>query len=300
MKLAIIIPVHNGLNYTRECLKELHNQTRKVIGSSVEIIVVDDGSTDGTSNWIASNYPRVHILKGNGSLWWSGSVNTGVEYAIDKLSSDYILWWNNDVIPASAYLPSLFEIIEKSNPNEIIGSKVYRSEKRDIIWAMGGVFNPRTGWKDMIGFNTQDGPEYNIPLEVDWLPGMGSCFPARVFNETGLLNAKVFPQYHGDIDFTWRAKLKGYKIVVYPRLQLYNHTENTSKKHEGSIKSLRDSLTTIKSNYNIKKDILFYRKYARSPLAYKILFLKYGRYIGGFLKWKLLNFFGIRKTTLFA
>ena len=300
MRLAIIIPIHNGLSYTRGCLKTLHEQIKVSGSEKVDIIIVDDGSTDGSAEWIKQHYPGVVIVQGDGSLWWSGSMNLGVQHAVNNLESDYILWWNNDVIPAPDYFTNLLKIISVNDSRQIVGSKVCRAENPNMIWSMGGTFNPKNGWKDMIGFNKPDGPEFDVPGEADGRPGIGSCFPASVFRETGFLDARVFPQYHGDTDFTWRAKLKGYKIMVFPELKLFNHTENTSKKHDGNIGSLWSSLTTIKSNYNIRKDFIFYRKYAESPLAYRVLFIKYGKYIGGFLKWRLFGLFGIKKTSFQA
>jgi GT2 family glycosyltransferase len=104
-----------------------------------------------------------------------------------------------------------------------------------------------------------------------------------------------FPQYHGDSDFTYRAKLAGFRLLVYPQLKIWNDITNTGLEHKGSFSMLMRSLKHVKSYYNIRIDIKFYRKFARSPLAYTELVVKYGRLIGGFFKWKALNALGIQK-----
>ncbi len=108
-----------------------------------------------------------------------------------------------------------------------------------------------------------------------------------------MLDEKSFPQYHGDSDFTFRAKKIGYKIIVNPVLKIYNDTLHSGIRHNESSKRLMQSLFSIKSNYNISKDYLFYKKHSESTIAYSVLINKYFKYIGGFIKWKLLGLIDI-------
>ncbi len=295
--LAVIIPVFNGLDYTRKCLEVLSNQCTEVKeNGKIEIVLVDDGSTDGTDKWVKENYPEVHIVKGDGNLWWSGAVNKGTQYALERCSATHILWWNNDVVPAWNYLRDLVQLIAESDTNTVIGSKIYYLNKPDMVWSMGGYFNPKTGAKDMLARNEAD-QGWDEPTEVDWFPGMGTVFPKILFETIGYCDAKNFPQYHGDSDFTWRAKLAGFRLLTYPQLKIYNDTSHTGRKHNDSFKGLIDSLGDVKSLYNISKDLIFYRKYAQSPMAWLELVKKYGKYILGFVKWKLLALFGKKRKT---
>ncbi len=295
--IAIIIPIFNGLDYTKTCLKTL---TRSISGISVKdiefkIVVVDDASKDGTANWIRDNYPSVHLLYGNGNLWWSGGINKGVEYALNKFRAEYILWWNNDIHPSKDYFIQLLKIIESTSSNIIIGSKVFILNQ-NRIWGMGGKFNPYSGRRYMHGEQEEDSDAYSKPMEVDWFPGMGTLIHSKVFDKIGLLDEKNFPQYHGDSDYTFRAKKAGFRLIAFPELIIHNDNTNTGLKHGGKSGDLYKTLTSIKSNYNLKKDIIFYRKHANSPLAYILLLNKYFRYVGGFYKWKFLNVLGINRN----
>jgi GT2 family glycosyltransferase len=294
--ISIIIPVFNGLEYTKTCLQSLSAQVflPEISPGRYEIIVVDDGSVDGTSDWIRENYPGVHLLQGDGSLWWSGGINAGIKHALDELKTDYVLWWNNDIVPAPGYFTQAVRLAEKNDNNVLIGSKVYILNK-PVIWGMGGRFDPLKGSRYMYGGGQPDSETFMKPIEVDWFPGMGTMIHRDVFEKIGLLDEKNFPQYHGDSDFTYRAKQAGFRLVAFPGLIIYNDVSNTGIKHGGSFGKMVRSLTSIKSNSNIKKDIMFYRKHARSPFAWFYLVSKYTRYIGGFYKWKILSFFGIRK-----
>lgn len=292
-EIAILIPVFNGLRYTSSCLSCLYHMKYSLKEQSprIRIIVTDDGSTDGTMQWIKLNYPETDVLEGDGNLWWSGAINLGIRYALEKYKSDFVLWWNNDIVPASDYLECLLGIIDNEDIC-IAGSKIYYSGREKTIWSMGGLFDPKTGKKVMIGMNEQDSEIFNQTLTVDWLPGMGTLIHHSVFEKIGFVDDACFLQYHGDSDFTFRANLSGIIIKVFPQLKIWNDKSNSGYLHENNFKQLRQSLTSKKSIYNISQDIKFYRKYSTSIFAYKTLVKKYCYYIGGFFKWKVLNMLG--------
>jgi GT2 family glycosyltransferase len=296
MKISIVFPIHNGLNYTKACLYSLIHE-HKIEKKKVKfyLIIVDDGSTDGSNKWIASNYPEVILLNGNGNLWWGGGVNLGTKYAIKNLHSDYILWWNNDIIAEIDYFDNLIEVVNKYDTNTIIGSKILLAQKEEIVWSMGGLFDPYTGKKEMVGSGKTDNESMQHPIQVDWLPGMGTLIHKSIFERIGLVDNKTFPQYHGDSDFILRAKENGCKIIVYPSLRIFNDTTNSGLRHQESFILLLKSLFTIRSNYNIKKDFQFYIRYAKSYRAYLFFIKRYYKYVGGFFKWKVLQFFRIRR-----
>ena len=293
IKLATIIPIYNGLSFTKLALKSIHSCMELVSDSEMDnrIIVVDDGSTDGSADWIAENYPEVIILKGDGNLWWSGGVNVGIKHAIHSLMCDFVLWWNNDVKPDIDYYLNLKKVLQNQSSLNIIGSKIYYSNDPDRIWSMGGYFNSRNGKKYMIGFKEKDTGQYDMPLEADWLPGMGTVIHNSVFDQVGYVNEKLFPQYHGDSDFTYRAKVNGISIIVEPSLKIWNNTDNSGYRKKKSLKDLRQTMFGLRSNYNIKKDLAFYRIHGTSFFAYRELLRKYFLYLGGFVKWRMIELF---------
>lgn len=298
-KIAFVIPVFNRLKYTQECLTILNQQksTRFFKENEITIIVSDDGSRDGTEEWIHENYPEVIVLKGTGNLWYSGSLNLGIRYAFDKLNCEFIMVWENDIFPIENYFDNLQPIIEKWDGQTLICSKLYYRNHPEKIFGVGGTFDTRTGAKSLIGQSEIDGPKYDQIMEVDWFLGQGVLIHKSILDKVGLFDEVNFPQYHADVDYGLRAKKGGFKNIVYPNLKLLNDTEMTglSHKKEKTFKDFIDSMTTIGSNYNIKKDIRFYRVHTTSPVAYLNLLHKYVTYIGGYFKWMILGLLGITK-----
>lgn len=298
-RIGILIPVFNKLELTKKCIESLLPLilAKNLKNTTSYLVVIDDGSQDGTGEWIEQNCPEVILLKGDGNLWWSGGINMGVKYAIERDDTDYVLLWNNDILPESTYFTELDKVINEVSENEILGSKIYTLNPPDQVWAFGAVFNPRNGDKYMIGFEQADGEEFESVREVDWLPGMGTLVPVSTIEKIGYWDQENFPQYHGDSDFTYRAKINGYKILVYPQLKLWNDSQNTGISHQGKLSNLTRLLTDTRSIYHLKKNILFINRFSTSYLAYWPLIVSYYKLFGGFLKWKLLSFIGLKRST---
>jgi GT2 family glycosyltransferase len=297
MKIAILIPVFNNLQYTQNCLQNITGILEKdKIGSSFEVIVIDDGSTDGTRDWITRNYKNIHLLEGDGNLWWSGGINMGAKYALETVKADYVLLWNNDIEIRDDYFSMMLKVSTEYDDSTLIGSKVYANMEKKIVWTMGGIFNPRTGYTGMKAYMVDDTEAYQKSIEADWLTGMGTLVPAKVIREMGYWDAVNFPQYHGDTEFSYRAKLHGFRNVVDPRLVIWNDIENTGLNHGGSFSKLVRMTKDKRSLYNLKVNLKFHRLYAESPLAYIYLVKIYIKLFAGFFKWKLLNLFGVQKS----
>jgi GT2 family glycosyltransferase len=299
--VAILIPVFNKLEYTKKCLSNLTGIFGSIKDSDVtyEIIVIDDNSKDGTYQWISENYQDVNILKGDGNLWWSGGINMGAQYAVETLHSTYVLLWNNDIEVDVSYFKVLEKLIKKYPKGVILGSKIFGNLEKKLVWSMGGVFNPVTGRSEMIGYLTPDNDKLNIPIEADWLTGMGTLVPSEIIRKIGYWDKENFPQYIGDMEFTYRAKLNGYKNIVHPDLQIWNDTSNTGLLHQGSFINLFRMLTDKRSLYNLKVNFCFYRRYVKSPRAYIFLFISYFKLFGGFIKWKFLYMIGVKRKLTF-
>lgn len=288
---SIIIPVHNGIEYTKNCITTIISMLNdsEIDYKKVPIVLVDDGSTDGTGEWISKNYPFIHLLNGNGNLWWSGGINLGIRYGINKLKVDYVLLWNNDTTPANDYFKQVQNIINKDDNPAIICSVVYDKNQPDIILSTGSYFNSRTGTLKHNNYRVKESELTTEDFVINCFGGMGTLIRKDVFHKIGYFDEYNFPQYYGDTDFGLRASIADFKITLNPMLKIWNDKSNTglhSKK--GGIKELFDSYRSIRSLYNIKKDLKFYGIYSKSILAYKALLYKHLIFILSFCKRRLI------------
>src|SRR5688572_9899381 len=93
VRIEVVTPVHNRKELTLRCLESLGQAD--LSGIDLHVIVVDDGSTDGTADALAEHYPDVMVIKGDGNLWYTAGTNVGLKAALER-DPDYILAINND------------------------------------------------------------------------------------------------------------------------------------------------------------------------------------------------------------
>lgn len=250
----LVVPVFNGIEHTRSFLKSM----KDIDYEKAKVIIVDDGSTDGTSEMIAKDFPDAVILKGDGNLWWSGATNRGVEYALAH-KADYVLTINNDVTMPKDYLTALVAFAQQ-HPLSIVGSLI-TSLKDNSVWYAGAFLNNKTG--DLQHYQTAIDEDSGY-RESGWLTGMGVLVPVRAFQDVGLFDEKNFPLYFGDADFSMRANKSGWELLVTNSTTLVADTSASWLSRQLSKPTLGfyySVLFSIRSNYNLPDRIKFYRRH---------------------------------------
>jgi glycosyltransferase involved in cell wall biosynthesis len=207
--IYIIIPVHNRKNTTLKCLENLQKSGDV---QKYYIVVVDDGSTDGTSQAIQSLYPEVTILQGDGNLWWTGGIKKGMEYAYQQ-GAEYFIWLNDDCLVTEKTLSDSIEFCKK-NPNSIVGCQGFE-EKDNTILAFGGKYKT---WK---GYPLIKFPE-NCVTSCDLLSGNLVCFSREVIIKIGYPEPNELPHYGSDALYLIRARKAKFNIFVDTRNTVTN------------------------------------------------------------------------------
>jgi len=252
MHIYVIIPVFNRQEYTRLCLQSLHQQDVQ----GFTIIVVDDGSTDNTSEMIREQFPEVICLLGDGNLWWVGSINMGIRHALTLgQPDDYILVINDDLTVPSNYISSLINAAAQK-PKAIIGSVETLQTSPSII-KNGGT---RVNWKIAKGKKINRG----LPLDqfaegtlvkVDRLTGRGTLFPSVVFREAGLYDEVHFRQC-GDPELPLRANFKyGYPLFISYDAVVISYPgkgKSVNDKKNYTLSDFHEYFFGIRSHFNIK------------------------------------------------
>ena len=202
LKVYIIIPVHNRKAITLQCLDNL--QALGIL-QKYNIVVVDDGSQDGTSAAITRLYPDIVILSGDGNLWWTGSIKLGMEYGYEK-GADYFIWLNDDTFPLLGTIEGLIEVCQNQSSPIIASSQCYASLDLTI---------PSYGACKKVHGNLV--PFYSTTdqlIVADAVSGNLVCLPCSVVEDIGYPPSQQCPQY-GDVPYTYQAKKWGYNIQVY-------------------------------------------------------------------------------------
>ena len=235
-RVAVVVPVFNKIDLTVRFLESFKNVTY----ANHTMIIVDDGSTDGTEKTLRESYPHVVTLKGDGTLWWAGGTNLGVRYALAH-GFDYVLTINNDTLVSPDFLMRLVNTA-RANPDSIVGSRINYLEDPTKVWAVGGIVEWSLGVVFQLRWcGIQEGEMLaaeTSPSLVAVLTGCGTLIPAQCFEDAGLYDAENYPQYHADSEFVLRAGQHGYRALVDIDALIWNDAKNTSKVKKGTFRSL--------------------------------------------------------------
>jgi GT2 family glycosyltransferase len=277
-RICIVIPVHNRIRYTRSCLRSLYQQSF----GNFEIIVVDDGSKDGTGEMIESEFPDVVVLRGDGNLWWTRAINMGVEYALAR-KADYIITLNDDIVLKDNFIEKMI-LQSAENPRALLGGVEVDSITKKPTYG-GKVIDWRIA-KYRSVLDTLK-PENRHGLhEVNHLPGRTLLIPAEVFYKVGLFDAENFPQTVADFDFTYRAYKAGYRIFCNYDAQVETYPDTQGGLEYRESKSLRNyynHLFGIRGKANLNRFIRFAWKNCPKRFLPSYMFIGISRRIFGYL-----------------
>lgn len=208
--IYVLIPVHNRLNFTKQIINCLRDQE---IEEEIKLIVINDGSSDGTKEWL-NNQKDIETLDGNGKLLWGGAIELGLKYIFkNNLKNDWILLINNDVFIAKNYFKTLLNLGKKYYP-AIIGSIVKSTKEGNKVISAGIKIN-------LFDFSVNDiANSKNFKLskkevtEVDVLSGRGTLYPANSLKQILPLNINFYPHYFGDYIFSLKVKKNNFRLLI--------------------------------------------------------------------------------------
>lgn len=282
--IYIVIPVHNRRTLTRNCLKSLIEQEMK----DFTVIVVDDGSSDGTSDMIREEFPDTVLLEGDGNLWWAGSINNGIRYVLNVCEpSDFILTLNDDLIVPPDYLSSLIKAAKK-HPGAIIGSVETTLDESSKLKGGGILVNWKTA-KVMVmnvGRYLEEFPS-GYSIKVSRVTGRGTLYPIKVFREVGLFDDKYI-KHCADTELPVRANFNyGYPLFIsYDSIVISDISDNQSinSKKRYSINDAAEYFFGIRSHFNLKNRYWITRSIAPNVVWFvRFLFLDIARTVGHFV-----------------
>jgi GT2 family glycosyltransferase len=230
------VAVFNRIQYTRRCLELLLAQTYP----KLRTIVVDDGSSDGTYDMVLVEHPEVVLLRGDGSLYWTGAMRLGIEYILAHCAADdYVLFLNDDLVFAPDLVEKLLET-ERRHPGALVQAVESCLEDPDLIWHGGTEIDWWTAKYRLLNYHrriSEFPPGYC--QSSAYLTGRGVLVATDVFKKVGNFDPR-YRQY-GDPEFTRRAAKAGYELLVaydVPVLS-YKKGDNLNEAESYSLSDLK-------------------------------------------------------------
>ena len=223
INVALIILTWNALKYTRRCLESLNLAS---MPAWVEVIVVDNGSSDGTVEFL-KKIKDIRLIENKDNLGYSRGVNMGIRAA--KEGADLVLL-NNDVeLIESDWLSRISEIAVANKNVGILGVKILRDD--GTLQHCGAFLPIDTYWGQQIAAGEFDIGQYSGLVECESVVFACAYIKRSVINSIGLLSEDFFA-YFEDTDFCLRARRSGITVATCGDIRV-RHTESSSSKENG-------------------------------------------------------------------
>jgi len=269
-KLAIIIPVFDGWNLLTKCLQSLVAS----VYSDFEVIVVDHGPPEldrPALNDFHENL-KIHIVKAEPELWWTGATNAGIKKALEESPEGYIMLLNHDCYVQPDTLSFLMDCAHTTDHSVVAPIQIDAATKQiSVITAFTSY---------LFGFPTLIPPAIlvrhgNQPIIRTGMivGGRGVIVPKGLFQEVGLLDEDLLPHYGSDNDFYLRCKSAGYNLYICKQAIVEidkSQTTGASSVERLSFAQFVSTLRSRKSHRNVKDQISLFKKHYPVPGLYPI------------------------------
>lgn len=235
--VSIIVLNWNGERVIRSSLDSI----RKLDYPNVEVIVVDNGSTDASIDILTNEFPDFRLLKNDRNLGFSAGMNIGIR----ESQGDLILLYNNDAIAHPKSLSEMVETMLSEAETVIVGGLILYSDPKDVIESCGGKLDPITGviWAEGNGERMQARhlPNGSPITDLEYVSGCVLLIKKEAIQKIGLFDEQVV-LWSQDLDWCLKAKRAGLRCVLNPSALIwhvgsYSSRRVPSRSHFGKLKS---------------------------------------------------------------
>lgn len=215
-QVVVVVLNWNRLADTLACLGSL----KRLEYPNYEVVVVDNGSSDGSPAVIRQRFPKVVVIENKENLGYAGGNNVGLRYAMER-SANYALLLNNDTVVDHRFLSILVGAAEDDPAVGMAGPLICYFDRPGVIWSAGGEIDWQRGTTQMIGLNEVDAGQYGRMREVHFVTGCALLVKSEVLRQVGLLDERFFA-YFEETEWCVRTKRAGFKILFVPQARMWH------------------------------------------------------------------------------
>ncbi len=220
--ISVVVPTYNGARFIPACLDSLLSQSCP----PDEIILVDDGSTDGTADFVTDSYPEVKLVRLDSNRGFAAAANAGIR----SCRADYVALLNNDARADARWLAELKKPFGEDNGIGSCSSKMLFADRPEIVNSIGIGFT-HAGTAFDVGYGQPDGERFASPREIFGACAGAAMYRRSLFEIIGLFDEDLFMWYE-DADLSFRARLAGYKCRYIPAAIVYHVGGGTESPHD--------------------------------------------------------------------
>lgn len=245
-KVAVIILNWNGGELTARCVQSLEDSDY----TECHILVIDNGSTDGSPEALRREFPNITIIRNEDNLGFAGGSNQGIEWALQN-GFDYFLLLNNDTIAAPDMISNMVAAAGQQNDTAVLSPKIFFADAPDRLWFALGIGSLWTGIFSNPAYNSPD-DGYDAPQEMDWMVGCCVLIPRKIAESVGGFDERFFA-YCEDVDWSLRCRKAGFRLVFCPGARLWHKVSASGSRQSKVLRHLmtRNHLWTIRKHASV-------------------------------------------------
>ena len=246
-KVAIVILNWNGINYLRDFLPPIMAST----WPNLDIVVGDNGSSDGSLEFLRTEYPAIKIIENKANYGFTGGYNR----VLTQVRADYLILLNSDVEVLPNWIDPVITLMESDEQIAAAAPKI-RSYHQKTHFEHAGAAG---GFIDKLGYPfcrgrifyeiEEDKGQYDVPGEIFWATGAALFIKKKYWDISGGFDETFFAHME-EIDLCWRLKNMGYKVMYCPQSVVY-HVGGGTLNSENPFKTylnFRNNLLLLKNN----------------------------------------------------
>lgn len=285
-KVTVVIPNYNGVKYIRDCLDSLYRlKERELFG----VLVVDNGSGDGSLEIVKGEYPWVKVVELSENTGFCHAVNVGIREA----QTPYVILLNNDTVVLEGFVKGLVDAIEQDDKIFAASAMMLQWQDHDRIDDAGDQYCI-LGWAYSRG-KGKLASDYQTPAKIFAACGGASIYRKNILDQIGYFDENHFA-YLEDIDICYRAAINGYHCMYAPEAKVLHAGSATSGSRYNEFKT---RLASANSVYLIGKNMPLFQLIWNLPFLFLGFFVKtiffYKKGMGLLYMKGLVN--GVRKLT---